>query len=73
LFLLERVPGDAVRVERESVETGAVVGTEWSPARYAILVASERVTDEPWEPVDEGTLLRVDRLPVPRWQELELA
>jgi predicted glutamine amidotransferase len=73
LFLLERVPGDAVRVERESIETGALVETSWSPARHAVLVASEMITDEPWQPVDEGTLLRVDRLPDPRWQELSIA
>jgi predicted glutamine amidotransferase len=72
LFLLERVPGDAVRIERESHETGARVETAWSPARHAVLVASERITDEPWQPVDEGTLLRVDRRPVPRWTELAL-
>jgi len=70
LFLLERHPGDVVRVERESMETGAVVETGWSPARHAILVASEKITDEPWQPLDEGTLLRVDRSPAPRWLEL---
>ncbi len=68
LFLLQRVPGDAVRVERESVETGALVETEWTPARHAILIASEKITDEPWEPVDEGALLRIDRAPLPRWE-----
>ncbi|HEY3592707.1 MAG TPA: class II glutamine amidotransferase, partial [Polyangiaceae bacterium] len=73
LFMLERSPGSAVRVERESMETGAVVETAWSPARHAILVASEKITDEPWQPVDEGTLLRVDRRPAPSWQELELS
>jgi glutamine amidotransferase len=72
LFMLERMPGDAVRTERESVETCAVVETRWSPARHAILIASEKITDEPWRTVDEGTLLRVDRLPEPRWQELLL-
>jgi glutamine amidotransferase len=72
LFMLERVPGDVVRAQRESMETGAVVGTAWSPARRAILVASEKITDEPWQPIDEGALLRVDRHPSPRWQELEV-
>ncbi len=62
-----------MRVERESIETGALVETAWSPARHAVLVASEKVTDEPWQPVEEGKLLRVDRFPSPRWQELELA
>jgi glutamine amidotransferase len=72
LFLLERVPGDAVRTARESAETGAVVATEWSPARHAVLVASEKITDEPWQPVDEGTLLRVDRRPEPTWREIDV-
>jgi glutamine amidotransferase len=72
LFLLERMPGDAVRVERESAETGALVETAWSAARHAVLVASEQITDEPWHAVDEGKLLRVDRMPSPRWQELDL-
>jgi glutamine amidotransferase len=71
LFMLERIPGDALRTERESIETGAVVQTAWSPARHAVLIASEKITDEPWLPVKEGRLLRVDRLPDPRWQELE--
>jgi glutamine amidotransferase len=70
LFLLERIPGDAVRLERQSPETGAVVETGWSPARHAVLVASEKITDEPWQPVDEGKLLRVDRAPEPRFEEL---
>jgi glutamine amidotransferase len=70
LFLLERMPGDVLREERESRETGALVETSWSPARHAVLVASEKITDEPWRPVDEGKLLRVDRRPEPRWTEL---
>jgi predicted glutamine amidotransferase len=65
LFLLERRPGDAVRIERSSSETGAVVETAWSPARQAVLIASERITDEPWHEIEEGTLLRIDRLPLP--------
>jgi glutamine amidotransferase len=72
LFLLERIPGDAVRASRESHETGAVVETGWSPARHAVLVASEKITDEPWQPIDEGTLLCVDRAPEPRFRELSL-
>jgi len=70
LFLLERRPGDAVRIERASSETGAVVETAWSPARQAVLIASERITDEPWREVAEGALLRVDRLPLPVCREI---
>jgi predicted glutamine amidotransferase len=73
LYLLEKRPGQAVRVERASSETGAVVETAWSPARQAVLVASERITDEPWREVDEGTLLRVDRLPVPAFRLISMS
>jgi len=72
LFLLERRPGDAVRVERESAETGAVVETAWSAARQAVLIASEEITDEPWQAVPEGALLRVDRLPLPECRVVPL-
>jgi glutamine amidotransferase len=67
LFLLERGPADAVRVKRESSE-GVVVQTPWSQRRHAVLVASERLTDEPWEELSDGMLLRVDRYPLPRWR-----
>jgi glutamine amidotransferase len=67
LFLLERGPHDAVRVNRESKE-GVTVQTPWSQRRTAVLVASERLTDEPWEELAEGMLLRVDRRPLPRWR-----
>lgn len=70
LFLLERAPGDQVRKERVSPETGAVIETPWSPARHAILLASERITHEPWQPVAEGTLLRVERCATPTWRAL---
>lgn len=61
LFTLERDPTDAVRVHRESQETGAAIDTPWSPVRQAVLVASEAMTEEPWRPVPEGTLLRCER------------
>lgn len=59
LFLLERVPGDNVRAERRSAETGAVLETGWSSRRHAVIVASEQLTDEPWRPLTEGMLLRI--------------
>lgn len=38
------------------------------PARRpAVLVASEQITDEPWQEVAEGTLLRIDGGAAPRW------
>jgi glutamine amidotransferase len=65
LYTLRRVPGDAVRTERTSLETLATLETPWTERRSAVLVASERLSDEPWEEVPEGTLLRVDRRPLP--------
>lgn len=70
LFLLEKRPTDAVRVHRASPETGATVDTPWSADRHAVLIASERMTDEPWQELSEGTLLRCDRAPRPAWRVL---
>jgi glutamine amidotransferase len=67
LFLLERSPEDAVR-ERRTSRDGTVVETPWSPQRTAIFVASERITDEPWQDIENGMLLRVERSPVPMWR-----
>jgi predicted glutamine amidotransferase len=38
--------------------------------RPAIVVASERPTDEPWDEVADGTLLRVDGGAEPRWRAI---
>ena len=65
LFILERSPRDAVIERRESAETGAIVDTPWTKRRHAILVASEHLTDEPWQPVAERTLLHISRRPTP--------
>jgi glutamine amidotransferase len=67
MFLLERGPDDAVRSSRRSRD-GTVVETPWSAHRTAVFVASERITDEPWEDVDNGTLLRIEREPVPHYR-----
>ena len=64
LFVLERRPADPVRQKRD-VGDGATLVTRWTSRRQAILVASERITDEPWVEVPDGTLLRIDRLPNP--------
>lgn len=69
LFLLERGPHDAVRVRRESGD-GTIVQTPWSQRRQAVFVASERMTDEPWQEIEEGMLLRLDAHPLPRWRVL---
>jgi predicted glutamine amidotransferase len=67
MFLLERTPGDAVVPLRESRD-GTLVVTPWSTHRTAIFIASERITDEPWQNVEEGALLRIDRVPTPHWR-----
>jgi predicted glutamine amidotransferase len=65
--LLERGPHDLVRTRRTSRD-GTVVETPWSQRRTAIFVASEKMTDEPWQVVPENTLLRIDRTPMPHWR-----
>jgi len=64
LFVLERGPADPVRQERD-VGDGATLVTRWTSRRQAILIASERITDEPWVEVPDGTLHRIERLPMP--------
>ncbi|MCC6811092.1 MAG: class II glutamine amidotransferase [Deltaproteobacteria bacterium] len=65
LYLLERSAGDPLVSRRVSEETGAVVETPWSSGRRAILIASEVMTDEPWQLIEERSLVRIDRSPVP--------
>ncbi len=64
LFLLERGPEDPVRPMRPVTDATTLV-TRWTSRRRAVFVASERITEEPWREVDEGTLLRIDREPEP--------
>jgi predicted glutamine amidotransferase len=65
LLALERKPGDAVRPSRRSPDTGATIDTRWTARRRAVLVASEAITDELWQPVEEGSLVAVVRRPEP--------
>jgi len=67
MFLLERGTRDEVRQQRTSRD-GTVVETPWSDHRTAIFVASEHITDEPWQHIEEGTLLRIERVPLPHWR-----
>jgi glutamine amidotransferase len=67
MHLLERGPHDAVRDTRRSHD-GTILETPWSQRRTAVFIASERITDEPWQLVEEGMLLRIDRRPLPRWR-----
>ena len=66
LFVLDRAPGDPVSEIRRAVAAdGVSITTKWTARRKAVLIASERTTDEPWREVDDGTLLRIDRTPSP--------
>lgn len=65
LFILERTPCDPVR-ESRPVDSATALVTKWSPRRHAVFVASERVTDEPWRELPDGSFLRIERLPTPR-------
>ena len=67
MFLLERQPEDTVVSSRTSRD-GTVLETPWSPRRSAVFVASERITDEPWQSIEDGTLLRIERIPSPTWR-----
>jgi glutamine amidotransferase len=69
MYLLDRSPRDEVRVRRTSHD-GTILETPWSSHRRAVFIASERMTDEPWQQVEEGTLLRIDRAPAPHWRLL---
>jgi len=64
LFVLERHPGDPVRETRD-IDSSASLETPWTRRRHAALVASERLTDEPWRELSEGTFLRIDLHPRP--------
>ena len=60
LFLLPRHQGDDVRQRRSSPDTLAELETPWSVRRRAFILASEKMTDEPFRELEEGTLVRVD-------------
>jgi predicted glutamine amidotransferase len=74
LYLLERRPSPDAVSTRDLAPASALGSTSsmraeqvkrWTERRPAVLFASERVTDEPWHELSEGTLLRVDREPTP--------
>jgi predicted glutamine amidotransferase len=48
-----------------------VTATEPTPRREALTFASERMTDERWEEVPEGTLLSVETRGAPRWRAVD--
>jgi predicted glutamine amidotransferase len=69
MFMLDLGPTDEVRSRRRASD-GTVLETPWSMDRHAVFIASERITDEAWQTLDEGSLLRVDRVPAPQWRQI---
>lgn len=62
LNLLERSPTECVG-DDEADAGGDVPLTR----RHCVVVASEPLTDEPWTPIAQGALLRLDVEPSPHW------
>lgn len=65
LYVLTRGRHDPLVRMRIAKETGVAIETPWSARRRAVFVASEALTDEPWRPVTEGTMLRLERSAAP--------
>jgi predicted glutamine amidotransferase len=65
--------GDVLYAFRNRRTLHVLERTAGAHGSAAVLVASERITDEPWHMVAEGTLLRVDGGPEPRWRILAVA
>ena len=64
LHLLVRESKGAPRTV-PSADTGIIVDARDMAGHRAVLVASEPITDEFWTPIEEGTLLRIERSPDP--------
>jgi glutamine amidotransferase len=60
--LIRDCPPLAVKVLDQD---GMVLDTSTLLDHRAVLVASEPITDEPWKPIDNGMLLRIDRCSEP--------
>jgi glutamine amidotransferase len=69
LFILERRPHDPNSIRRIQLE-GPDSEPPKSERRHAVFVASEKITNEAWHELPEGTLLRIDRAPRPFWRTL---
>ncbi len=67
MYLLDCSLRDTVRMRRAALDV-TVFETGWSEHRRAIFIASERVTEDAWQAVEEGSLLRIDRSPAPHWR-----
>lgn len=61
LYSLRRGPDDEVLQDRSSEKMS--IRTDWSERKHAVFIASEKLTDEPWVEIENGTLLRIERMP----------
>ena len=59
LYKLRREPGELEEFSYTSSETGALLKSKLLRGERAFLVCSERLTEERWEEVEEGSLLRI--------------
>ncbi len=66
LFLLARGTGESMRALE--IDSTASPCRAFVARQRAILIASEKLTDEHWEEIPEGTLLRIDRRPTPTYR-----
>jgi len=62
LNLLERGPHQGKQF-RVAMEDGQTIKVPWTQRRHAFFLASEKITNEPWDELEEGALLRIDRIP----------
>ncbi|MBI2392290.1 MAG: class II glutamine amidotransferase [Deltaproteobacteria bacterium] len=68
LHLMERVPiGLAVAASPTDGDPCKLADHVPLTQRHCVVVASEPLTDEPWTPVAQGALLRLDVSPQPHW------
>jgi glutamine amidotransferase len=66
MFVLERRNREGAEGTSAS-DRGTCRDAGSSPDCVAVLMASERMTDEAWEEIGDGTLARVERSPSPWW------
>jgi glutamine amidotransferase len=69
LYLLERGPHEGVRY-RMAIEEGKTIQIPWTKRRHAFFLASEKITNEAWIELEEGNLIRIDRLPKPSLRQI---
>jgi predicted glutamine amidotransferase len=70
LFWLKRDPTEPGPLTYQSEETQALLESKALKGERAIVVCSEEISDEEWDPVKEGVLLRIG--PVPEVEEIQI-